>query len=879
MADWLTPFITFFPLYAWWFLGLGIPWALVLLPRDEWRNHPTVAALAMALGPIIGSVWLFFLGTFGTFTIEYTLTGMVLLTLIGITGAWLRRYTGYTPPHTRPEPWTGIERTVLMMVAIAFVIHVWITMFWPFVQYDTLWTFGYNPKIFYLYESIPDFIDYYPQLVPLTYTYGYIVNDGINDHVAKAAVPWFVFASILMAYILGTRVWGKRTIGVFTAGLWMLIPTALYWSSAGDLEHPITVYFTGAIVFFALAWRSHQWRYAVISGLLFSGALWTKPTAGAFGLGVVLLVGLLAGRFMLPRIVQERLRLAPADADVQQMFWQKFRIAAITGITCFPIGIMWYLRNYLLDHEPITMPPDYWTTLAQRSGQELGWLVVIAALGVGHITYQQWDQRQLPTVRKQLGIAWLGFGLFLLGTLPSALVLEQDWTRFSFWEWVNGARPQDNPLNILEIILILSGLGLLASQAAMFWRKTTPRARSSALVLGVLITPFTLVWFWNYSYHYRLMLTITPVLASFTAALLDAWVLPLFQATPFRSRSAILLVTLLSIPAFGVASWLTFIHTVVDPLHNDQEKYEAANPPLMEMVAAIEDEIASRPFQDHFIVYTFGENRINFFFPENRTIYDDPILTAINDLHPLTSVLIGGSHADFLWQVQGTYPNEISVMMEMGWEYTRPFVEYQQGNIFGMLFTPLQLVDNGTDKRIIYEMYTPYRNYTIQELNTPIQFTDNQWGDIALRGIDIRLPVAGDSVWVPPDENGIITLPRGEPIYLMLYWQRTTENPIPIDYSVFVHLVDAETGEILSQRDGALQDGNMPFPVMPYPDLIPDRRLWFLEVPPEKISSGAVNLVIGLYDPLHPTQERVIISQGTFTGEDGLVISDRFRLE
>src|SRR5690606_35376899 len=149
---------------------------------------------------------------------------------------------------------------LLAMMVVAFLVHVWITMYWPFVQYDTLWTFGYNPRVFLIYEHIPDWINYYPQLVPLTYTYGQLVHGGINDHVAQAAVPWFMFTSVLMAYILGIRVWGSRRIGILTAALWMLIPGALFWSGSGDLEHPVTVYFTGAIVFFVLAWRSHHPR-------------------------------------------------------------------------------------------------------------------------------------------------------------------------------------------------------------------------------------------------------------------------------------------------------------------------------------------------------------------------------------------------------------------------------------------------------------------------------------------------------------------------------------------------------------------------------------------------------------------------------------------
>lgn len=104
LPDWLEPFFVFFPVYAWFFLGVGIPWAFALLPRDEWHNRPTVLALGLALGPLFSTAWLFILGTWGTFSSEEAVTGTVLLSVLGITLAWLRRYTPYNRSYERPDP-------------------------------------------------------------------------------------------------------------------------------------------------------------------------------------------------------------------------------------------------------------------------------------------------------------------------------------------------------------------------------------------------------------------------------------------------------------------------------------------------------------------------------------------------------------------------------------------------------------------------------------------------------------------------------------------------------------------------------------------------------------------------------------------------------
>ncbi|NJL94457.1 MAG: hypothetical protein HC915_12400, partial [Anaerolineae bacterium] len=49
MPDWFAPLLQFAPVYAWFFLGLGLPWALVLLPRADWADRLLVITLALAL--------------------------------------------------------------------------------------------------------------------------------------------------------------------------------------------------------------------------------------------------------------------------------------------------------------------------------------------------------------------------------------------------------------------------------------------------------------------------------------------------------------------------------------------------------------------------------------------------------------------------------------------------------------------------------------------------------------------------------------------------------------------------------------------------------------------------------------------------------------
>ncbi|MFP4323319.1 MAG: hypothetical protein ACLFTK_12770 [Anaerolineales bacterium] len=874
---WLEPFFTAWPAYAFFFLGVGVPWALVLLPRDEWTNHPTVLATGLALGPLLSTTWLFLLGTFGRLEAERALTGLALLALVGLTGAWLRRHKRFRPPHTRPEPWTGLERALVVMMIAAFAVHIFITMWWPFVQYDTLWTFGYNARVFVLEEHIPERIDYYPQLVPLTYTYGQMLHGGINDYVAKAAVPWFMLASVLMAYMLGLRVWGVRRIGILTAALWMLVPSALFWSGAGDLEHPMALYFTGAVAFFILAWRSHHPRHALLSGLLFAGAVWTKPTGGAFALGVLLVVGVMGVRLFLPDRWREQLGVQAVATPRRQIFWQKFRVAALTGLASLPIGGMWYVRNMAVGHAPITFPPGLWHDFAQRSGQEFGW-VILSVLCAAFILLRHWtDGHRVDRLRARTLALCGGIALLLLGTLPSALVLDAPWDAYSAWDWVFGARTQPERLNALEVALIVAGLGLFAWSVLPAWQRTTERARSSGVLAVLLILPFTVVWFWNYSYHYRLMLTITPVLASLVAAELDAGLVPLMSRNALRRRALVAIAVALSIPALVIASYLTIFNATVMNVQTTADKYRVSNPELMEVVEIVRAEIDQRPVRaGQLNIFTLGENRLNFFFPEMQYI-DDTVYTDLSAFHPWTDLVIGGTLAEQAWRAQGVWPNPISAQMAMGFQYSRPHLEYANGSIMHTYLNPIGFSDFGNHRLVTFEAYYPYRQYTLDELQMPVRFAGDQWPGLALRGLDIRRPVfengqLTDTRPIVPGEDGVLGLQPGDDIFIQLYWQRTSERPIARTHSIFIHLIDPRTGDLLTQRDGVILDGQMPLSALPYPDIVADRRRW--QLPPD-LPLGPLDLHIGVYDALAPGLPRWTVQDGPWAGGDGVWLRAR----
>lgn len=83
---------------------------------------------------------------------------------------------------------------------------------------------------------------------------------------------------------------------------------------------------------------------------------------------------------------------------------------------------------------------------------------------------------------------------------------------------------------------------------------------------------------------------------------------------------------------------------------------------------------------------------------------------------------------------------------------------------------------------------------------------------------------------------------RGESLALTLYWQ--ANRVMPIDYSIFMHLIDAD-GKIVAQQDGPPQSGNAPTSWWRPGDLIADVRELSI---PDDVHAGRYTLAIGVYN-------------------------------
>ena len=608
-----------------------------------------MAAVALALGPAWTTAWMLVLGVGGAqlderlLRPEWILLGGAVIAAVGCIIAWRKRHTS-SPARAAGAPFEFDEKLIIALIAIALALR-WIhTAFWPFTAYDALWVFGYQGRLFFLEGMIPNAIDYYPPFLSLQFAYVQTLIGGINDHAARMVIPMLHTGSILAAYLLGARL-ANRRVGLIAAALWSLHPYVSQWAVIGDLEIPLTFSFTLAAVFFLRAWAGEveareRRREALLAGVMLGIALFTKPTAGAFIWGVLLLlaVDLIGRRFDF------------------RAWLPRFRLAVWTGLACIPLGGIWYLRNLALGHDAVTLPKAVWLTRALRNGD------ILAPLALAAIVAWFALALRLKLKRGDVALGATGILLLLAGLLASNPRL--------FPQRVD---PPASAITAAEAALIAVGLAMSGySLRAQKWLAPMPPPFKRMLGVGgwalLLALPYFITFFFSYSYHYRLGFAILPLLLLPTAIALSMLLVPerIRRWSAKTRRGYHLALCCLSLPGIvAVATDVTWssIWMLDDKLDSDIRKYQVFNPSLLEVVFGLKDfarETGTAP-----IVLAPGEERLPFFFPQMRII-DRPV-TTLDEYEVLGAThFIYGAKAQEAYHDAGIRPSETQLVSALG---------------------------------------------------------------------------------------------------------------------------------------------------------------------------------------------------------------------
>lgn len=591
MPYWIADTLAGTPAFLWIYAVLGGLWALAVLPRAEWGRWVQAVAVAFALGPALLTVWMFVLGTVGGTTETALLTvpnvwgGTIVLALVALVLVVRKWRQPAVPAEWRPL--LGDERLLVALIIAGLVVSWVVVAYWPFTAYDALWVYGYEGRLYALLGYIPQTIGYYPQFLPLQYAFAQL--SGVNDHMARAVLPFLYVGSILATYVLGSRLFNRR-VGVVAAAMWALYPHVGEWSRAGDLEIPLTFLFTLASAFFLLAWlkpeaKAEARRYALLAGVMLGIGMWTKPTMGAFllGMGLLVLVELARVRFDWRR------------------WWARGQVALLTGIAAAPLGGVWYVRNLLLGHAPLVFPPSFWQTQAERSGREFGWVLLALIIWALFLVWRY------PRYNWRSGA--LGLLLVAVALLPSILMPRR--------------------LTVVEFALFGAGLvvlGITLRRASRdLWDE---ELRSATVKLGwtlLLGLPYFVTWFYSYSYHYRLSFAVVPLLILPTSFVLAR--VPVQEAVGCGARRLAYLAVLCLVAVPGIISPVNDLNGGGDYLWTDKypddwERYRSGNAALMWVVDGLQIWRDEHP-GEKLVVAAPGVDRLPFFFPLEDIRVDD----------------------------------------------------------------------------------------------------------------------------------------------------------------------------------------------------------------------------------------------------------------
>ncbi|MBZ0289973.1 MAG: glycosyltransferase family 39 protein, partial [Anaerolineae bacterium] len=677
--------------------------------------------------------------------------------------------------------------------------------------YDALWVYAYEGKLYTLLGYIPGIIGYYPQFLPLQHTFLQLAVGGVDDHAARAVLPWLHLGSIFAAYILGKRLFNRRA-GIYVAAIWALYPHVGEWSRYGDLEIPVAFLFTAAAAFFLEAWQNaasentaFARRYAIIAGLFLGIGMWTKPTMGAFIWGVVLLVAIEVVR----RGVQLNTStpLATRVMETLRTAWPRLQVAIWTGLASIPLGAIWYLRNVLNGHPAIDLPPGYWQSLAAQSGVEFGWPLLALLVFLAYLIWR--NAQTLPKSRIFIGLA-----LVLAGLLPTIY---------------NTGRVgiTDNRMGILEWLALGAGSVLLF---IFLWRwaqsRWTDEGRSTAATLGwaiALALPYFVTWFYSYSYHYRLSFAIVPLLILPTAVILAKWtesfsppslqeaahsrqerrdnsqeanfsspfsglVLPGSRAALAPGGAATKIIYLIGIFALSIPGIVAPLYDVnagwdwlwTDKLPDDHARYESGNVALMSVVDGLliyKNEHPDVPMS----IIAPGIKRLPFFFPlDDVRVGDAP--TNLKALEGTTYFIYGTPETggDFSTLTPGQNPvfdvlslateaeDDIKAVLRRAW-----------------------WKDDGIFKYTIFELHLE-RRWQKPAVTIPAEGDVVFGGFVRYLGYDIQ-----DHAWW-----------QGRKLTTNFFWE--VLKPPPDDFVIYIHLLDSE-GNLWMTWDAPItraDDGN-----------------------------------------------------------------------
>jgi hypothetical protein len=457
-------------------LAFACPWALILL-RGEQRSGAAVVltTLALSLGGL--TWWMMVLALAKELVLGVTLAGMALVFGAGM--GWLLRSVPVSPgtprvtlrnlPTTaRSQPLAAGAALVVALIAALIVFNA---LYWPFNDDDAVSIYAMWSGQMYQTRGLPvgsGLYEAYPMLLPLGYTYSYMVAGRIDEYLARVIVAALGVGALGAAFVLGRALYDWR-VGLSAATLLALTPAFTRWASSGYTDVPVSFFVTLAALFGGWLLHHRSVSTAALLGIMVGLAAWTKNSAltlvGSLGLWLAYVY-----------------RCGPGITRRQ--------VGAVLGGLAVTAG-PWYLRNLLLFGHAV--PKTVWADQARHTAGNLlpfltysrfFWVpgvIFTAGLGLALVdvvrgSHDRHDRASLLLiVVLPFGAAWWWLASydtrFLLAVLPVVAVMGGH-LLVRAWDTLWRARRPLRPAYQGVLLVALVALALPAmSKAVMFKRE------------------------------------------------------------------------------------------------------------------------------------------------------------------------------------------------------------------------------------------------------------------------------------------------------------------------------------------------------------------------------------------------------------------------
>lgn len=330
-------------------LCAAYPWASWTLAQTSHRGDLALA-LCLTLALSVGALTQVMLWQ-SVFNIPFDLWGITVpymaLALLG----WLLWRRARLPRLRPARPRGALPMTALVVCALVSAAVLFNTVYWPFSRDDALGIYDRFGLWMYHYRTIPPLVsiatpyETYPMLIPLTYTYSYLLSGWHNEYLARLFPALLGLGCLPAALALG-RALDRPSAGWLGALLLAITPVFGTWASTGYVDLPMAFFHTLSAVFAWRLWRDNAAADAVLAGLTMGLAAWTKNAAlvGALALGLWLAWGWL----------RERIGL---------------RQVALAALALLLVAGPWYVRNLL--SAGVLIVPTVWTEQSARTLESL----------------------------------------------------------------------------------------------------------------------------------------------------------------------------------------------------------------------------------------------------------------------------------------------------------------------------------------------------------------------------------------------------------------------------------------------------------------------------------------------------------------------------